>query len=91
MEIKPTQLMLKKARNAAARIFAELKWRVKVKDLCQADLLNMINEAISETREKVKVAEIRDEAIKNYEKMIQMVNVVAGQTPRNVITKLNGE
>lgn len=51
----------------------------------------MIHEAISETQKKVKVAEIRDEAVKNYEKMIAVVNAVAGPTPHNVITKLNGE
>ena len=75
----PTEYAKKLSRNAAAKIFAELKWKVKIKDLSHADLVGFINDAIIETREKVKVDEIRDEAIKRYESMIEQVNIVANQ------------
>ena len=75
----PTELATKKARNEAARIYATLKWKVKIATLSHADLVGFINDAIIETREKVKVDEIRDEAIKRYESMIEQVNIVANQ------------
>ena len=78
--MKPTEFQLKIARNAAARIFAEVKWKVKIKNVTSADIVRIITDAIDETNQKVRVAEIRDEAVRQYERMISMVNAVAGQS-----------
>lgn len=76
MRLIPTEFAKKKARNEAARIYADLKWKIKIKNLSAPDLLRLIQDAITETKAKVRVAEIADEVIKRYEAMIKQVETV---------------
>ena len=86
--MKPTELMLKTARNVAARIYGDLKWKMKIKNLTHGSIIQLIDEAIEETHAKVKVSEIRNGAIANYEKMKAMANAVcSSNSPRFAIPK----
>jgi hypothetical protein len=85
-KLEPSKYAKKVARNKTASIYADLKWKCKIKDLSALTLIGLINEAKGKTLAQVKVAEIRDEAVKHYDSMISQVHLI---TSPNGLPEIN--
>ena len=79
--MKYRTMAVKKARNAAIQIYADLKWACKKKDLSGTELLHEIDKAILQVRKKVKVPEIAEEQIRLYTEMLEKLRLLAATIP----------
>lgn len=59
------------AMQVAFAIFANLKWKLRTQDHTQAEAIQLIQDAIQETKKKVLVDDVAVNAISKYQAMLE--------------------
>ena len=75
---KYRDIEVKKARNAAIRIYSDMKWACRIKMIDGKEMLHLIDTAIIRVRKEIKIPEIANEQIRLYNEMVDKLGKMAG-------------